>query len=186
MTFASVQWGIIRFVEQLFWKPALQYAELLLATEIYSWVHLFPFYVGELQIPKQSSVSSKDFKISYQIWSVYALLRALERNSFAPNNLFQLLNTEFLLCAEMCYGFFKMSRSVCKEVMMVRFFFIPFSWGIAIKKKQAPRERRMRPLSQNCILLCATLCCAACWRKKWYFVNSQTGTRMWMVNMDVY
>lgn len=54
MAFASVRGGIIRFVEQMFWKPALQYAWLFLAAKIYSWVHLFSFYVGELQIPEQS------------------------------------------------------------------------------------------------------------------------------------
>jgi len=67
MAFASVQGGIIRFVEQMFWKPALQYAWLFLATKTYFWVHLFSFYVEEWQIPRQPSVSSKDLKISYQI-----------------------------------------------------------------------------------------------------------------------
>lgn len=65
MAFASVRLGIMRFVEQMFWKLALQHVWLFLATKIYSWVHLFSFYVGEQQIPKQSSLSSKDFKISY-------------------------------------------------------------------------------------------------------------------------
>lgn len=34
--------------------------------------------------------------------------------------------------------------------------------GNNLKKKKVPMENRMIPLSQNCILLCTTLCCAAC------------------------
>lgn len=65
MAFASVQWGIIRFVEQMFWKPALQDDWMFLATELYSWVHLFSFYVGDLQTPKQiGALEGGRFKIS--------------------------------------------------------------------------------------------------------------------------
>lgn len=34
-------------------------------------------------------------------------------------------------------------------------------------------------------LLCTTLCCAACWREKRDFINSQIGTRLWTVSVDI-
>lgn len=142
------------------------------------------FFLCSRMANSHSSVCRKNFKISYQIEAVSAPLRALEINGFTFKNLFQLLCAEFLVGTEMCSGFFKKSRSVCKEVPMVRFFTV-FSWDNNLKNRRSPYGKQNYTIipELHSVVYNLVLCCLLKGEKD--FINSQIGTRLWTVTMNV-